>query len=89
MTKNRAVAKALLEISLLLQIQGMDKFKFLSYARAARSITGLGEDIEAIRARDELTDIPGIGKAIAEKIESFLDTSSIKLLDELREKIPV
>jgi DNA polymerase (family 10) len=89
LTKNRAVAKALREISLLLQIEGQDKFKFLSYARAARSITGLGEDIEAIRARDELTDIPGIGKAIAKKIESFLDTSTIKLLDELRVKIPI
>jgi DNA polymerase (family 10) len=89
LTKNRAVAKALREISLLLQVEGEDKFKFLSYARAARSITGLGEDIEAIRARGELTDIKGIGKAIAKKIESFLDTGSIKLLDELREKIPV
>jgi DNA polymerase (family 10) len=72
-----------------LQIEGEDKFKFLSYARAARSITGLGEDIESIRSRDELTEIPGIGNAIAKKIESFLDTGSIKLLDELRKKIPV
>lgn len=89
MTRNREVAKALDEISLLLQIEGEDKFKFLSYARAARSITGLGEDIEAIRSRGELTSIPGIGKAIAEKIESFLDTGEIKLLTELRERIPV
>ncbi|NHJ14022.1 MAG: DNA polymerase/3'-5' exonuclease PolX [Candidatus Thorarchaeota archaeon] len=89
LTRNREVAKALDEISLLLQIEGEDKFKFLSYARAARSITGLGEDIEAIRSRGELTSIPGIGKAIAEKIESFLDTGEIKLLTELRERIPV
>ncbi len=89
MTKNKEVAKALREISLLLQVEGKDKFKHLSYARAARSITGLGEDIEAIRGRNELTEIPGIGSAIAKKIESYLDTGAIKLLAELRERIPV
>ncbi|NHI84256.1 MAG: DNA polymerase/3'-5' exonuclease PolX [Candidatus Thorarchaeota archaeon] len=89
LTKNREVAQALEEISLLLQIEGKDKFKSLSYARAARSITGLGEDIENIRDRGELTNVPGIGKAIADKIESFLDTGEIKLLVELRERVPV
>ncbi|MHA2141604.1 MAG: DNA polymerase/3'-5' exonuclease PolX [Candidatus Thorarchaeota archaeon] len=89
MTKNRDVALALKEISLLLQIEGKDKFKHLSYARAARSVTGLGEDIEAIKGRGELEQIPGVGKAIAKKIEGLIDTGSIKLLDELRTKIPV
>ncbi|MHA2601407.1 MAG: DNA polymerase/3'-5' exonuclease PolX [Candidatus Thorarchaeota archaeon SMTZ1-83] len=89
MTKNREVALALNEISLLLQIEGTDKFKHLSYARAARSVTGLGEDIEVIRARGELEKIPGVGTGISKKIESFLDTGSIKLLDELREQVPV
>ncbi|MFQ5831383.1 MAG: DNA polymerase/3'-5' exonuclease PolX [Candidatus Thorarchaeota archaeon] len=89
MTKNKEVAKALREISLLLQVEGKDKFKHLSYARAARAVTGLGEDIEAIRGRNELTEIPGIGTAIAKKIESYLDTGTIRLLDELRERIPV
>ncbi|MHA1925064.1 MAG: DNA polymerase/3'-5' exonuclease PolX [Candidatus Thorarchaeota archaeon] len=89
MTKNREVALALKEISLLLQIEGKDKFKHLSYARAARSVTGLGEDIEAIKGRGELEQIPGVGKAIAKKIEALIDTGSIKLLDELRTQIPV
>lgn len=89
MTKNREVALALNEISLLLQIEGKDKFKHLSYARAARSVTGLGEDIETIRVRGELEKIPGVGTGISKKIESFLDTGSIKLLDELRVQIPV
>jgi DNA polymerase (family 10) len=89
LTKNRDVALALKEISLLLQIEGKDKFKHLSYARAARSVTGLGEDIEAIKRRGELEQIPGVGKAIAKKIEGFIDTGSIKLLEELRMQIPV
>jgi DNA polymerase (family 10) len=89
LTKNRDVARALSEISLLLQIEGEDKFKHLSYARAARSVTGLGEDIETIKGRGELQQISGVGKAIAKKIEDFIDTGSIKLLDELRERIPV
>jgi DNA polymerase (family 10) len=89
LTKNKEVAQALKEISLLLEIEGKDKFKPRAYQRAVRSISALGEDIEDIAERDELTEIPGVGKAIAEKIKGFLETGSIELLEELRKRIPV
>ena len=89
MTKNKEVAQALKEIALLLQIEGEDKFKPRAYQRAVRSISALGEDIEDIAGRDELTEIPGVGKAISEKIKSFLETGSIPLLEKLRKRIPV
>lgn len=87
--RNKDVAAALSEIGILLEVEGKDKFKPKSYERAARSVENLGEDIEAIAARGELTSIPGIGEAIAKKIESFLSTGHIEALDSLRERIPV
>ncbi|MHA1909746.1 MAG: DNA polymerase/3'-5' exonuclease PolX, partial [Candidatus Thorarchaeota archaeon] len=48
-----------------------------------------GEDIEVIARRGELLLIPGVGKAIAEKIEKFLDTGTFPLLERMRKKIPV
>ena len=64
MTRNAEVARVLKEIGLLLEIEGKDRFKPLAYYRGVRSITSLGEDVETIAKRDELTDIPGIGKGL-------------------------
>ncbi|MCF2137126.1 MAG: DNA polymerase/3'-5' exonuclease PolX [Candidatus Thorarchaeota archaeon] len=87
--KNQEIAKALHEIGVLLEIEGKDKFKPRAYARAARSLESLGEDIESIAQRGELEAIPGIGKAIAKKIEEYLETGTIATLEKLRKKIPI
>jgi DNA polymerase (family 10) len=87
--KNNEVAQALNEMAVLLEIQGKDKFKPKAYSRAARSIASLGEDVETIASRGELTGIPGVGKALAEKIDALLKTGSISQLEELRKEIPV
>ncbi|MFX0045791.1 MAG: DNA polymerase/3'-5' exonuclease PolX [Candidatus Hermodarchaeota archaeon] len=89
MTKNAEVARALKEIAILIEVEGKDKFKPKAYMRAVRSVTSLGEDIEAIARRGELEQIPGVGKAIAEKIQSYLETDTIDLLEKLRERVPV
>ncbi|MFW9807648.1 MAG: DNA polymerase/3'-5' exonuclease PolX [Candidatus Thorarchaeota archaeon] len=89
MTRNAEVARVLKEIGLLLEIEGKDRFKPLAYYRGVRSITSLGEDIETIAERDELTDIPGIGKGLAEVIKSYLETGEVEVLIELRTRVPV
>ncbi|RDE13340.1 MAG: DNA polymerase/3'-5' exonuclease PolX [Candidatus Thorarchaeota archaeon] len=87
--KNNDVVQLLNEMAVLLEIQGTDKFKPKAYSRAARSIASLGEDIEAIAARGELTGIPGVGKSLADKIDAYLKTGSINQLEQLRKEIPV
>ncbi|TXT57051.1 MAG: DNA polymerase/3'-5' exonuclease PolX [Candidatus Thorarchaeota archaeon] len=89
MAKNAEVARALKELALLVEVEGTEKYAARAYQRAVRSITSLGEDIQAIANRDELEDIPGIGKGISKKIQSYLDTGTIELLDRLRARIPV
>ncbi|MFX1578300.1 MAG: DNA polymerase/3'-5' exonuclease PolX [Promethearchaeota archaeon] len=89
MTRNTEVAQVLKEIGLLLEIEGKDKFKPRAYYRGVRSISSLGEDIEAIAKRDELTDIQGIGKGLAEVIKNYLETGEVELLTELRTRVPV
>jgi DNA polymerase (family 10) len=89
MTRNAEVARVLKEVGLLLEIEGKDKFKPRAYYRGVRSITSLGEDVEAIAKRDELTDIPGIGKGLSEVIKSYLETGEVELLNELRTRVPV
>ncbi len=89
MTRNAEVARVLKEIGLLLEIEGKDRFKPRAYFRGMRSVTSLGEDIEAIAKRDALTEIQGIGKGLADVIKSYLETGEVELLTELRTRVPV
>ena len=89
MTKNADVAQALKEIALLLEVEGENPYRLRAYSKAVRSISSLGEDIEAIANRNELTDIPGIGTGIAGKIEEYLKNGTIEMLDALRAGTPV
>ncbi len=89
MTRNKEVSAILNEIAILLEIEGKDKFKPRAYYRAVRSVAAHGEDVESLAKRDQLTNIPGVGKGIAEVINDYLETGSTKLLDDLRTRIPV
>ena len=89
MTKNAEVAQVLKEISLLMEFEGKEPFKIRAYQRAVRSIGALGEDVAAVSERGDLTTIPGIGKGLAEVIKDYLETGDVKILSELRTRVPV
>ena len=89
MTRNSEVAAVLKEIAILLEVEGKDKFKPRAYYRGVRSVESHGEDIEAIAQRDDLTNIPGVGKGLSAVIKSYLETGQVEILDALRLKIPV
>jgi DNA polymerase (family 10) len=52
------------------------------------NLESLTEEIEAVAARGGLTEIAGIGKDLAAKIEQALETGRIEYLEELRREIP-
>ncbi len=85
--QNQDIVKVFYEIAELLDLLG-ETFKPRAYRRAARSIEALSEDLADIATRGELEDIPGVGKAISQKIEEFLKTGKVKALKELRSKVP-
>lgn len=67
-------------------------FKARAYEKAARTIDSLTEELEDVYKRGgtgALMNIPGIGQAIAEKIEDLLTTGKTKHLEHLKKKIPV
>ena len=67
--KNREVADMFYKVANMLAIRGDIIHRILSYRRAAESIEALGRDINQIYAEGTLTDIPGIGKTLAEKLK--------------------
>src|SRR5688500_13235688 len=81
---NADVARSLRQLADLLEIQGDPIFRVNSYRRAADNVEHLPEGLTSLRARGELRTIPGVGAAIAAKIEDILDTGRIRQLDRLQ-----
>lgn len=72
----------------LLEIKGEIIHRVLSYRRASESLMELPRDLRAIAAEGKLTDIPGIGKTLAEKIEELLETDKLQFYEKLTAEIP-
>ncbi|HEV2878547.1 MAG TPA: helix-hairpin-helix domain-containing protein, partial [Candidatus Eremiobacteraceae bacterium] len=86
--KNPTVAQRLNEIASLMEFDGEPFFKIKAYERAARSIEDSQTPVEDLIASGELQELPGIGKAISQKIDDIVNTGTCKYLDELRAKFP-
>ncbi len=86
--RNKEVAEALYEISELLILKNENVFKVRAYERASEIVASLPEPIEFIADKNTLTDIPGIGESIAEKIREYLKTGNIPFLQELKTGFP-
>ncbi|HTP24205.1 MAG TPA: helix-hairpin-helix domain-containing protein [Anaeromyxobacteraceae bacterium] len=83
-----AVARALREIGMLLAIKGENPFKVRAYGEGARALEEAGGDLAALLASGGLTELPGVGEALAKKIAELHLTGATPLLDRLREELP-
>ncbi|HET8540909.1 MAG TPA: helix-hairpin-helix domain-containing protein, partial [Anaeromyxobacter sp.] len=82
------IARALREIGALLELEGENPFKVRAYENGARALEGLAEDLGALVAAGRLTEVPGIGEALARKIGELHRTGTTELLDRLRARHP-
>ncbi len=85
--KNSEIAAIFNEIADLLELQGVT-FKPQAYRKGARLLEGMSGDIEEVAKQGKLEELPGIGKALSEKIKEYFATGKIKHLDELKGQTP-
>lgn len=86
---NATIAAIFDEIADLLDIQGANPFRIRAYRNGARTVGELGTDIKTLIDRGTaLTDIPGIGEDLANKIREILDTGRCAFLERLRKEVP-
>jgi len=83
-----AVAGALREVGSLLEVKGENPFKVRAYETGARALEDLTEDLSTLVAEKRLTEVPGIGEALAQKIEELVSTGKLSLLERLRAELP-
>jgi DNA polymerase (family X) len=89
MAGNAAIAAIFDQIADLLDIQSANPFRVRAYRNAARTIGDLGTDVTTFITRGmPLTDIPGIGEDLANKIQEILDTGSCEFLQRLEKDVP-
>ena len=60
----------------LLELADVDKFRFLSYRKAASSIRAWPEQVSALAEEHRLTEVPGVGAKLAVAIERILATGT-------------
>ena len=85
---NRQIKERFEQIADLMEIKGENRFKILAYRRAAENIQDLGRDVTTIWEAGELADIPGVGKAIHDKIDEWLGTGQMQFWEKLRAEVP-
>jgi DNA polymerase (family 10) len=88
MTDRFAVAAALREIALLLEVQGGNPHRARAYEKGARAIESLNQDLAVLARSGRLTEIPGIGEALARTITELVETGRTSVLDRLRQELP-
>src|SRR5512138_377264 len=82
------IARALREIGALLELDGENPFKVRAYENGARALEALEEELSAVVEQGRLEELPGVGKALAEKIAELHRTGRLDLLDRLRAAHP-
>lgn len=86
---NGEIAEVFERISGLLEMKGEKSFTIRAYQRAARTIDRLPTEVDAmVRNGDDLTAIPGIGKAISEKMIELVNTGDLQYLQRLKGEFP-
>jgi DNA polymerase (family 10) len=85
---NADIAARLGEIAALMEFDGEPFFKIRAYERAQRSLEDAEKSAREMIEAHTLLDLPGVGKAIAVKIDEIDRTGTCPYLDELRGKFP-
>jgi len=86
---NEQIAELFENMGSLLEMKGDTIFKIRAYQRAARIIEQLSSPLaQAVENGEDLTKIPGVGKAISEKITEFIGTGQVAAYQRLLEELP-
>ena len=86
---NSDIARSLDKLADLLELERANPFRIRAYRNAARVVGELPRSVTAMTAAGEdLAELPGIGKDLAEKIESLAATGQIAVLDEIERRTP-
>jgi DNA polymerase (family 10) len=87
--QNPDIARLFDEVADLLEIKDENPFRVRAYRNAARIVRDFPRPLaDEVRRGGDLTEIPGIGEDLAEKIAAIIATGDLPLHRQLRSKLP-
>jgi DNA polymerase (family 10) len=87
---NAEIASIFDHVADLLEYQGSNVFRVRAYRNAARLVQGIVEPLTSIRdaSNRSFLELDGIGKDLAQKLETLLDSGHLPMLKQLEEEVP-
>jgi DNA polymerase (family X) len=85
---NATIAALFDELADLYELDGAVVHRVVAYRNAAKTVREAPRSVAALTREGKVTELPGIGKTLEEKIVSLLDTGSIPATEKLRAKYP-
>src|SRR3712207_630316 len=85
---NAAIAQYFDELANLYELDGAIVHRVLAYRNAAKAARDAPVSVAEMTRKGRVTQLPGIGKTLEEKIVTLLDTGTIPSLERLRAKFP-
>ena len=86
---NADIVRLFNNMASMLEVKGESVFKIRAYQRAANTIDQLSWSLAtAAAAGEDLRKIPGVGKAISDKVQELLTTGRVVAYDRLAEELP-
>lgn len=87
---NSYIAEIFNRVADLLEIKGENLFRIRAYRNAARTIGGLSKSIaDLVDQEKDLSNLPGIGKDLGDKMKKIVKTGSLPLLKDLEKELPL
>jgi DNA polymerase (family 10) len=85
---NAAIADLFDELGDLYELDGAVVHRVLAYRNGAKSVREAPRSVAAMTREGKVTELPGIGRTLEEKIEALLETGTIPAVEKLRARIP-
>src|SRR5690242_3541467 len=85
---NATIASLFDELADLYELDGAVVHRVLAYRNAAKTVREAPVSVAALTREGRVTELPGIGRTLEEKIQALLETGSIPAVEKLRAKFP-
>jgi DNA polymerase (family 10) len=85
---NATIASLFDELADLYELDGAVVHRVLAYRNAAKSVREAPRSVATMTRDGKVTELPGIGRTLEEKIEALLETGTIPAVEKLRARIP-
>lgn len=85
---NATFARIFNEIGAILELKGESPFKVRAYRTAADTFANLHEDIKVVWREGRVNTLPGVGKAITDKVQELMTTGHLRFYERLLNDVP-